>query len=552
MACIRKEEEATLRWELGLLQHGDFFTAWIGYSDAGDNDWAWINGCTPDWTNWLPSEPNDYCGGEDCAAITPGGWWIDISCRLRMACLCESPGTITAAYNYSVPGLRDDTCYADCGDLTKWCSAWPFSRLYDVDDDLCHWESEDGLRRGRGASECAARVTGNPECSGFMTYSVGRCRCSPRVGGHSNCMYRESDATSDIFLVSANGTQLVSGGRRCVYSVDVDYDYFAGLKPATSWLSLFKIWVRVAAAWLFFGVPCALIMICVFGGMWWNMCKTTLVVDSGPWSSDTKAYAREEQAYGPLLDTQIAGTGDAVNRWVFRASVGAVIYGIGLLALGATLARHMAGAEFSFSLELLESLVMFLAMAAVARAAFMIHWRLSPLARDIAGPWVLVMSIAKLGMSLAAFGGTFVFSTMATGDYESVCWAVYLFRWELLVSLPLQCLAGLSIWRIKMRAERYGGSVARAGGCVALMVHGDFGLGLGVWLAGYLGCVHEAGNGILAACFILAAVSQLAAGGSLLVVNQKVKKYFKEQACSGGKVVAATELGQPTLDFAGL
>lgn len=36
--------------------------------------------------------------------------------------------------------LAEDTCYADCGDLTKWCTAWPFARLYDVNDDICHWE----------------------------------------------------------------------------------------------------------------------------------------------------------------------------------------------------------------------------------------------------------------------------------------------------------------------------------------------------------------------------------------------------------------------------
>merc|ERR1712151_1451389 len=138
----------------------------------------------------------------------------------------------------------------------------------------------------------------------------------------------------------------------------------------------------------------------------------------------------------------------------------------------------------------------------------------------VAGIWVLVVAVAKFGMAVAALGGAGVFATLADQDYENICFAIYLFRWSLLLALPFQCIAGVAIWHIQANAARYIGCEARANGWVTLFVSGNFCAGVGVWWAGYLDCVHEAGL-LVAFCFIAAALGQLLAGVSLVLINRK-------------------------------
>merc|ERR1719491_977914 len=141
-----------------------------------------------------------------------------------------------------------------------------------------------------------------------------------------------------------------------------------------------------------------------------------------------------------------------------------------------------------FKAEQFEAFCMACSMAMVARAACMVHRRLAPWARDVVGPWILILVVAKFGMALTALAGVLVFSTLADHDYENVCFAEYTFRWAMLLTLPFQSLGGVALYRIMVRAERYAGSKARVGGWVQTLILGNFITGTGIWWAGYLDC----------------------------------------------------------------
>merc|ERR1712061_722388 len=156
----------------------------------------------------------------------------------------------------------------------------------------------------------------------------------------------------------------------------------------------------------------------------------------------------------------MSDAGDVVNRWVRRAAFSAVVYGMSLLGLGGMLGADVASGQTNFGLELMAALGMAVAKGFVARAAIMVHRRLTPVARQICGHWILVLALVEIVLALSAFGGTFIFSTLAKGEWESVCFALYLFRWSLLLALPLECAAGFALWRVQVRAERYAGEEA--------------------------------------------------------------------------------------------
>lgn len=560
LACLHPDDSSPLAYKFSIGYSDQLFAAWIGFTNARNGkDWEWINGCPKTWSHWVQGEPNNFCGGENCAAINGvSGGWMDLSCRLRFPCLCENPATLIPTYNLTVAGFRDDTCYAGCGGVTKWCSAWPFLRLYDVDDDVCHWETVDGQRRGKGVTECAKRVAKRADCSPYLSYSVGRCGCAPAKGKHVNCTLRAKDATSDIFAVTTDAKgiphqELVASGQRCAYTKPIDEEYFVSLRPALNTKDMIRIWARVAFIWLALGVPSFLLMFFVLIRM---CCRSgasfTQFQDDDPFekSADGEAdrSAGGEAAYGPLIDGTDPASAEAVNRWIFRGAFGAIVYGIALMCLGVTLAIHMSGSDAIAApeaLELLEALIMCFSKAMVTRAACMVHCRLSPVARQLAGPWVLVFAMVKLLGAVSALGVVLVFSALAQRDFETICLAIYLFRWSLLMALPLESLAGFAIWRVQVRAEPYAGGEARVGGWVTSMVVGNFGAGTAVWWAGYLGAVHEA-DMAMGGCFVLAAFSQLIAGTSLMLVNRKIKMHFKQpaQRTAEQQSVAATEIGR--------
>merc|ERR1712100_78735 len=76
---------------------------------------------------------------------------------------------------------------------------------------------------------------------------------------------------------------------------------------------------------------------------------------------------------------------------------------------------------------------------AVSRAAVMVHRKLSPIAKQITGMWALMFAVAEGGMALSAMGVTIIFSTLASKDWTSICWAIYVFQWSLLLALLWKC-----------------------------------------------------------------------------------------------------------------
>ncbi|MEM9492765.1 MAG: C-type lectin domain-containing protein, partial [Myxococcota bacterium] len=73
---------------------------WIGYSDTDtESIWEWVNGVQQrEYEPWLPGEPNNFDGIEDCAELLvvpeagqPGGRWNDVACDqlLPYACECD-------------------------------------------------------------------------------------------------------------------------------------------------------------------------------------------------------------------------------------------------------------------------------------------------------------------------------------------------------------------------------------------------------------------------------------------------------------------------------
>ena len=68
-------EEAFLQTAFGARH------LWIGMTDqAVEGTWEWISGEAVGYTNWAPSEPNDFATGEDYAVMNWSGVrWNDLS-----------------------------------------------------------------------------------------------------------------------------------------------------------------------------------------------------------------------------------------------------------------------------------------------------------------------------------------------------------------------------------------------------------------------------------------------------------------------------------------
>lgn len=100
LATITSEDEMNFIWN----QFGAVFTEtwkgpWIGFSDAAnEGDWVWVTGESgvigqdSVYANWYVGEPDDCCGGQDCANIAGGHWgykWNDNKCHNLLPFICE-------------------------------------------------------------------------------------------------------------------------------------------------------------------------------------------------------------------------------------------------------------------------------------------------------------------------------------------------------------------------------------------------------------------------------------------------------------------------------
>jgi len=101
LVSITSEDEMNFIWR----KFGASFTEtwkgpWVGLSDAAEEgNWVWVNGESgvigedTIYTNWYVGEPDDCCGGQDCASIAGGHWgykWSDSKCHNLLPYICES------------------------------------------------------------------------------------------------------------------------------------------------------------------------------------------------------------------------------------------------------------------------------------------------------------------------------------------------------------------------------------------------------------------------------------------------------------------------------
>jgi hypothetical protein len=93
LVTIRSAEEEA---EVSDLLPGEYF--WHGITDeAEEGSWVWSTGETATYTNWGPGEPNDCCGGQDCAHAGQDSTWDDVSCETTsLSYVCEIPGSLAS------------------------------------------------------------------------------------------------------------------------------------------------------------------------------------------------------------------------------------------------------------------------------------------------------------------------------------------------------------------------------------------------------------------------------------------------------------------------
>ena len=83
------DENQTVSDIVWTLTRGPF---WLALSDADEEgQWRWSTGQALEYDAWLPGEPNDWGGMEDCAHGNFGrsGGWNDCSCNYPEAFVCE-------------------------------------------------------------------------------------------------------------------------------------------------------------------------------------------------------------------------------------------------------------------------------------------------------------------------------------------------------------------------------------------------------------------------------------------------------------------------------
>jgi len=100
LTTITSEDEMNFIWSsFGALFTETWHGPWIGFSDAeNENDWVWVTGESgvigqdSVYANWYVGEPDDCCGGQDCANIAGGRWgykWNDNKCSNLLPFICE-------------------------------------------------------------------------------------------------------------------------------------------------------------------------------------------------------------------------------------------------------------------------------------------------------------------------------------------------------------------------------------------------------------------------------------------------------------------------------
>eukprot|EP00929_Paragymnodinium_shiwhaense_P101155 TRINITY_DN64008_c0_g2_i1.p1 TRINITY_DN64008_c0_g2~~TRINITY_DN64008_c0_g2_i1.p1 ORF type:complete len:509 (-),score=74.49 TRINITY_DN64008_c0_g2_i1:94-1620(-) len=266
--------------------------------------------------------------------------------------------------------------------------------------------------------------------------------------------------------------------------------------------------------------------------------------------SDAYQSSVPSSNYGFLLDGSDVSVDvdDVVSKWIVRGAASTIIYAVGLLALAVSMAMHSKGFELSFGVDMLVCLLMVVANAVVAASSLLVHKHLSPVARTIAGPWVLVLGATKAAVAICALAWAFVFAFIEWVGTEgpSFCYVGALFCWMLLCTLVFQTVAGLALFRVQTRAIEAVGDdkvFSRVVYCWwNLLILGTVGVGVFLYMCGAAFVLQPLLRVMSAALdpralmppfYCFAAISQLLAGLAMLFVNCMARKYFAETA--GGR-----------------
>ncbi|XP_060949125.1 lactose-binding lectin l-2-like [Limanda limanda] len=87
------DEENFVKALIKNFDHAEGFT-WNGLSDVHkEGSWMWSDGSAVDFTFWLPGEPNNSAGHEDCVENNQKvaeKKWNDLPCSERIPSVCAS------------------------------------------------------------------------------------------------------------------------------------------------------------------------------------------------------------------------------------------------------------------------------------------------------------------------------------------------------------------------------------------------------------------------------------------------------------------------------
>jgi len=126
---------------------------WIGATDAGhEGKWTWTNGAAIKGGNWWPGEPNNCCGGQNCAVVNFGkpGKWDDQGCALKHPFHCQIASGSGFFVHPAIPGraLKVFPAKKNWNDARKTCQL-EGGDLVNVDHPVINaWLSEQDPKLG--------------------------------------------------------------------------------------------------------------------------------------------------------------------------------------------------------------------------------------------------------------------------------------------------------------------------------------------------------------------------------------------------------------------
>jgi len=97
LPCVRNSEESL--YLVNLYPNDLEFCAYIGLNDiATENTFQWQEGCSTNFTYFVPGEPNNY-NEENCVSVCLRGdpRWNDLPCSFDTYCVCEKENGIVPA-----------------------------------------------------------------------------------------------------------------------------------------------------------------------------------------------------------------------------------------------------------------------------------------------------------------------------------------------------------------------------------------------------------------------------------------------------------------------